>query len=88
MKDEFYVVDMGDYDVILGMVWMASLAEFTFNLEKLEMKFQHEGRTVVLRGLLDGICKVVSLRKMQRLFWHNNIEWAEECFTMPTSQEP
>ena len=43
---------------------------------------------MVLRGLSDGSCKVVSLRKMQRLFWHNNIEWAEEGFTMETSQEP
>ena len=43
---------------------------------------------MVLRGLSDGSCRVVSLRKMQRLFWHNNIEWAAEGFTMPTSQEP
>ena len=56
LEDEFYVVNMGDYDVILDMVWMASLVEFTLNLEKLEMKFQHEGRTVVLRGLSDGSC--------------------------------
>ena len=88
LEDEFYVVDIGDYDVILGLAWMASLVEFTLNLAKLEMKFQHEGRTVVLRGLSDGSCRVVSLRRMQRLFRHNNIEWAAECFTMPTSQEP
>ena len=58
------MVDMGDYDVILGMLWMASLVEFTLNIEKLEMKFQYEGRIVVLRGLLDGSCKVVSMRRM------------------------
>ena len=51
LKDEFYVVEMGDFDVILGMVWMASLVEFTLNLAKLEMRFQHEGRAVVLREL-------------------------------------
>ena len=39
LEDEFYVLDMGDYDVILGMTWMASLVEFTINLEKLEMRF-------------------------------------------------
>ena len=88
LEDEFYVVDMGDYDVILGMTWMTLLEEFTLNLAKLEMRFQHEGRTVVLRGLSDGSCRVVSLRRMQRFFRHNNIEWAAECFTMPTSQEP
>ena len=76
LEDEFYVVDMGDYDVILGITWMASLVEFTLNLAKLEMRFQHEGRTIVLRGLSDGNCRVVSLRKMHRRFRHNDIEWA------------
>ena len=37
LEDEFYVVEMLDYDVILGMVWMATLVEFTFNLSKLEI---------------------------------------------------
>ena len=74
LKDEFYVVDMGDYDVILDMTWMALLVEFTLNLVKLEMRFQHEGITIVLRGLSNGSCRVVSLRRMQRIFWHNNIE--------------
>ena len=64
MEDDFYVVDMGDYEVILGMTWMESLVEFTFNLAKLEMRFQHEGRTLVLRGLYDGRCRIVSLRRM------------------------
>ena len=39
LEDEFNVVGMGDYDVILGMTWMASLVDFTLNLEKLEMRF-------------------------------------------------
>ena len=59
LEDEFYVVD-----VILDMTWMTSLVEFTLNLAKLEMRFQHEGITVVLRGLSDGSCKVVSLRRV------------------------
>ena len=39
LEDEFYVVNIRDYDVILGMTWMAFLEEFTLNLAKLEMKF-------------------------------------------------
>ena len=64
LEDYFYVVHTGDYDVILGMTWMALLVEFTLNLAKLEMRFQHEGRTIVLRGLSGGSCRVVSLRRM------------------------
>ena len=39
LENEFYVVNMKDYDVILGMTWMASLVQFTLNVEKLEMRF-------------------------------------------------
>ena len=59
LEDELYAVDIGDYDFILNVVWMALLVEFTLNLEKLEMKFHHEGRIVVLRGLLDVSCRVM-----------------------------
>lgn len=81
-------MDMGDYDVILGMTWMASLREFTLNMERVEIRFQHEGRTVVLRGLSDDSCRVVSLRRMERLFRHDDVEWAAECLIMPASPEP
>ncbi len=43
---------------------------------------------MVLRGLSDGGCRVVSLRRMQRLFHHDDIEWAAKCYIMPTSPEP
>ncbi|XP_057823527.2 uncharacterized protein LOC131035817 [Cryptomeria japonica] len=88
LQDEFYVVDMDDYDVILGMTWMASLREFTLNMERVEMRFQHEGRTVVLKGLSDGSCRIVSLRRMEKLFKHDDVEWAAECLIMPASPEP
>ncbi|XP_059073753.1 uncharacterized protein LOC131874407 [Cryptomeria japonica] len=38
LQDEFYVVNMGDYDIVLGMTWMASLREFTLNMERVEMR--------------------------------------------------
>ena len=65
LEDELYAVDIGDYDVILNVVWMALLVEFTLNLEILEMKFHHEGRIVVLRGLLDG-----SFLMLSTIFFH------------------
>lgn len=51
LKDEFYVVNIGDTDMVLGMNWMKSLVEFSFNLQKMEMKFESNGKKIVLRGL-------------------------------------
>ena len=49
---------------MLGMNWMKSLVEFTFNLEKMEMRFEENGKKIVLRGLSDGRLRVVSLKQM------------------------
>lgn len=83
LVDDFYVVDMGDYDVILGMTWMTSLVEFTFNLERVEMRFEHQGRKVVLRGLLDVCLRTVSLKQMERLIRHDQVQWGAEILVMP-----
>lgn len=87
MVGKFYVVDMGDYDVILGMTWMRSLVEFTFNLEKLEMRFEYQGQKVILRGLSDGGLRVVSLKRLEHLFRHDQVEWVAECMIMPAATE-
>lgn len=82
LADDFYVVDMGDYDVILGMTWMTSLVEFTFNLEKVEMRFEHQGRKVVLCGLSSGGLRVVSLRQLERLIHHDQVQWGAKILVM------
>ncbi|XP_059073375.1 uncharacterized protein LOC131874148 [Cryptomeria japonica] len=82
LVDDFYVVDMGDYDVIIGMAWMTSLVEFTFNLEKVEMRFEHHGKKVVLCGLSDGGLRVVSLKQMERLIHHDQVQWATKILVM------
>ena len=49
---------MHDYDCILGMTWMKSLHELTFNLNIMNLKFEHQGEKVVSIALSDGILKV------------------------------
>lgn len=87
MEGKFYVVDIGDYDVILGMTWMRSLVEFTFNLEKIEMRFKHQDHKVVLRGLSNGGLTIVSLKRMEHFFRHDQVEWATKCMIMPIVTE-
>ena len=62
---------------------MKSLVEFTFNLEKMEMRFEAKGKKIVLRGLSDGRLRVVSLKQMQSFFRHDQVQWAAEFRVMP-----
>lgn len=38
-KADFYVVNMDDTDVVLGIKWLHDIGEFTLNLHEMEMKF-------------------------------------------------
>jgi hypothetical protein len=52
VRDTFYVVDLSDTDVVLGVQWMITLGKITTNYQTLEMGFRdHDGKKVFLRGM-------------------------------------
>lgn len=75
---------MGEMDVVLGMKWLHAIGEFTLNLRVTEMKFEVDSKKHVLRGMLDGSLRVLSLRRMERLIRHDQVEWAAKCYTLPS----
>ena len=83
MTRDFFVVNIGDQDMVLGMNWMKSLVEFTFNPQKMEMRFEVNGKKIVLRGLSVGRLQVVSLKWMQSFFRHDQVQWVVEFRVMP-----
>lgn len=52
-KVDFYVVNMGDMDVVLGMKWLHAFGEFTLNLREMKMKFKFDRTTHVLKAIKD-----------------------------------
>ncbi|XP_059064922.1 uncharacterized protein LOC131856971 [Cryptomeria japonica] len=85
VKDDFYVVNIGDTDVVLGIQWLHSLGEISLNLQTMELKFQSDGKKVVLRGMSNGGPQIVSFKRMAKLIQHDQVEWAVECMILPAS---
>jgi hypothetical protein len=55
LTDTFYVVDLSDTNVVLGVQWLYSLGEIGFNYQTLTMSFRDaNGSRVVLRGMSTG----------------------------------
>ena len=79
LKDDFYVVSIGDNNVVLDIQWLCSLGEFRMNLQTMEMKFEVEGKKFLLRGTTSDSPKIVSFKRMERLMRHDQVEWATEC---------
>jgi hypothetical protein len=60
VQDTFYVVDLSDTDVVLGVQWMITLRKITTNYQTLEMGFRDQDmKKVVLRGMLTGAPRTV-----------------------------
>jgi hypothetical protein len=79
VKDTFYVVDLFDTDVVLGVQWMITLGKITTNYQTLEMGFKdNDKKRVVLRGMLIGAPKTVSTKRMERIFIHGEVAYVIE----------
>lgn len=83
--EDFYVVPL-DADIILGTPWIYySLCCFMFDLPNQKICFQHKGQEVTLKGLPDGSPKVVSRKRMERIFRRGQGEWAAQCMILDKS---
>jgi hypothetical protein len=78
LTDTFYVVDLSDTDEILGVQWLYSLGEIGFNYQMLTMRFRDtSGSRVVLTGMSIGAPHAVSTKRMDRIFCHGDVAYAE-----------
>jgi hypothetical protein len=61
VTNTFYIVDLSDTDVVLGVQWLYSLGKISTNYQTLKMSFKDaNGTKVVLRGISLGAPRTVS----------------------------
>ena len=85
--DSFYVVDVADTNLVLGLQRLYSIGENSVNYQILEMKFQYStGVLRVVRGKHTYPKKLVNCNSMRSILRHWDIEWAAECYI--TSPKP
>jgi hypothetical protein len=80
VRDTFYLVDLSDTDVVLGVQWLITLGKITTNYQTLEMGFRDSDRKrIVLRGMSRGAPRTVSAKRMERIFRHGEVAYVVEC---------
>ena len=61
LTDDFFVVEVPDTNVVLGVKWLYSIGKYSTDYKTMEMEFQGtDGRRVVLRGMNTYPAKVVA----------------------------
>jgi hypothetical protein len=80
LTDDFYVVDLVDTHVVLGVQWLYSLGDIHMNYQDMRMEFRDKsGQRVILRGMSTGAPRIVSNQCMEALFRHGDMACATEC---------
>jgi hypothetical protein len=80
LAQDFYVMDLPDTNIILGVQWLSTLGPITTNYKTMEMSFTEEtGKKVVLRGMTGNIPRVVTSKCMEVIFQREDIVNAAKC---------
>ena len=80
ITDNFYVVNVADINVVLGVQWFYYLGEHTVNYQFHEIRFKNsEGNPILLRGMHTYPNQVVSSHNVRTILRHGDIECTNEC---------
>jgi transposase InsO family protein len=78
LAQEFYVMDLPDTNIILGVQWLSTLGPITTNYKTMEMSFTESGRKVILRGMTNNTARVVTTKRMEAIFRREEIVYVAE----------
>jgi hypothetical protein len=76
LTHDFYVMDLPNTNVILGVQWLSTLEPITTNYNTMEMSFKYkEGKRVTLKGMIENTPRVVSTKHMEVIFRHGDVAY-------------
>lgn len=79
VTDDFYVVDLANSNVILGIQWLITLDKYSQSFKHMEFSFKTNGKKVILRGMSNGGPQVLSANIMESIFRHGDVAWLAQC---------
>ena len=82
VTEDFFIVDLADMEVILGIQWMETLDEYTQSFKRMDFTFVADGKKVVLRGMVNEGPKEVSVHLMEAILRRNYVVWAAQYFIL------
>jgi hypothetical protein len=79
LNKDFYVVDLEDTHVVLGVQWLYSLGDIFMNYKDTRMEVEDKnGKQDVLRGMSTSDPRIVSNKCIEDLFIHGYVACVEE----------
>jgi len=63
---DMLLIPLGCYDVVLGIEWLVTLGDITWNFDRLLMQFYVQGKKLVLRGAAGARLKPARKKQLQK----------------------
>ena len=60
LKTHMFAIDMGSFDIVLGVEWLHTLGKITMNFQELYMNFVKEYHTCMLQGIKANPPEIIS----------------------------
>jgi hypothetical protein len=67
LQADFFLLPLGNYEVVLGIEWLRTLGDVLWNFSKLTMKFTLNGQRVTFRSKCKGSVTIVSSYRIERI---------------------
>ena len=64
---DFFLLPIDDYEAVLGIEWLTTLGDVSWNFSKLIMKFYCKGKQIILRGKRGSNVTTVSTQRMKKV---------------------
>jgi hypothetical protein len=62
-----FVIDMGSYEIVLGVDWLRSLGPIVMDFNELNMQFDQDGRQYKFQDITIGSPEIISSHHMENL---------------------
>lgn len=66
------LLQLGGYDMVLGVDWMKGVSPISFDFNRMEVSFDKEGKRMTLKGGREtGTCKLITGKRLHKAFKNN-----------------
>jgi hypothetical protein len=67
LKYHIFSIDMGGYDIVLGVEWLHTVGPILMDFKDLTMQFQQEGQEYKFQGIIVGSPEIINSHHMEKL---------------------
>ncbi|XP_074280997.1 uncharacterized protein LOC141605963 [Silene latifolia] len=69
-QGNFFLIPLGNCDMVLGVQWLSQLGPISWDFHKLTMEFNYQGKMVSLQALGLNRLKITHFKEMKKLITH------------------